>query len=117
MENGGCEYCGYKEAAPSYTATAAQQAQQPVYQSQVIINNQPVQPTGVVMGVSRKNRIVALLLCIFLGTLGAHRFYVGKIGTGILYLFTMGLFGIGWVIDIVLIAVGAFKDQFDLPLK
>ena len=68
-------------------------------------------------GVSKKNKMVALLLCIFLGVLGVHRFYVGKIGTGLLYLFTVGLFGIGWIIDIILIAVGSFKDQFDLPLR
>ncbi len=61
--------------------------------------------------------MVALLLCIFLGEIGAHRFYVGKIGTGILYLLTCGLFGIGWVIDIILIVAGSFKDQFDLPLR
>ena len=48
-----------------------------------------------------KNKWVALILCVFLGYLGAHKFYEGKIGMGILYLFTGGLFGIGWVIDII----------------
>ena len=61
--------------------------------------------------------MAALLLCIFLGEFGIHRFYVGKIGTGILYLFTLGLFGVGWIVDIILIAAGAFRDEFDLPLK
>lgn len=60
---------------------------------------------------SEKNWVVTLLLCIFLGEVGAHRFYVGKIGTGILYLFTAGLFGIGWVVDLILIIVGKFKDK------
>ena len=92
-------------------------AGQPFVQSQVIINNQNIPNSGVVPGVSKKNKMVALLLCIFLGVLGVHRFYVGKIGTGLLYLFTGGLFGIGWIIDIILIAVGSFKDQFDLPLR
>lgn len=50
------------------------------------------------------NKTVALILCIFLGYLGAHKFYEGKIGLGILYLCTFGLFGIGWVIDIIVIA-------------
>ena len=72
---------------------------------------------GIVPGISRKSKTTALLLCIFLGGLGAHRFYVGKGGTGILYLFTAGLFGIGWIIDIIRIATGSFRDEFDLPLR
>lgn len=55
---------------------------------------------------SSNKKIVALILCIFLGYLGVHRFYLKKIGTGILYLFTMGLCGIGWIVDIILIATG-----------
>lgn len=50
-----------------------------------------------------KNKWVSLLLCIF--TLCGHKFYEGKIGMGILYLFTGGLFGIGWIIDIIILAL------------
>lgn len=50
-----------------------------------------------------RNKWVALILCIFLGMFGAHKFYENKIGMGILYLFTAGLFGIGWIIDIIAI--------------
>jgi len=62
-------------------------------------------------GASEKNKITALLLCIFLGGLGVHRFYVGKIGTGVVWLLTGGVFGIGWLVDIIMIAVGKFKDK------
>lgn len=117
MENSSCGYCGYKEENTSNSTTIAPPSGQPVVQPQVIINNQTIPNPVAVPGVSSKNKMVALLLCIFLGGIGAHRFYVGKIGTGILYLLTGGLFGIGWVIDIILIVAGSFKDQFDLPLR
>lgn len=50
-----------------------------------------------------KNKWIALLLCIF--TVCGHKFYEGKVGMGILYLFTIGLFGIGWIIDIITLAM------------
>ena len=55
---------------------------------------------------NQKDKWIALLLCVFLGGLGAHKFYEGKIGLGILYLFTAGLFGIGVLIDFMIILFG-----------
>lgn len=63
---------------------------------------------------SPKSRLVALLLCVFLGSLGIHRFYVGKIGTGVIWLLTLGCFGVGWLVDIILIACGSFSDSAGL---
>ncbi len=62
-------------------------------------------------GVSSKSKITALLLCLFLGAIGGHCFYVGRIGKAILYIFTAGLFGIGVIYDIIMIATGKFKDS------
>ena len=62
-------------------------------------------------GTSDKRILPAMLLCLFLGFLGVHRFYVGKIGTGILELITFGGLGIWVLIDFILIVVGAFKDK------
>jgi hypothetical protein len=60
--------------------------------------------------------LLTLLLAIFLGYLGIHRFYAGKIGTGLLMLFTGGGCGIWWLIDVILIAVGSFTDAQGRPL-
>ncbi len=66
---------------------------------------------------SDKSKVTALLLCLFLGYLGIHRFYVGKIGTGFLYLVTGGLFGIGALVDLIRICVGSFRDNAGSPLR
>ena len=59
---------------------------------------------------TQKSWLVTLLLCLFVGTLGVHRFYVGKIGTGILQLITFGGFGIWTLVDIILIVCKKFTD-------
>tara|TARA_R110000824_G_scaffold44603_4_gene129600 strand:+ start:2067 stop:2276 length:210 start_codon:yes stop_codon:yes gene_type:complete len=66
---------------------------------------------------SEKGFVPTLLLCFFLGVFGVHRFYVGKIGTGILSLLTLGGLGIWATIDLVMIAVGSFKDSQGLVVK
>lgn len=65
----------------------------------------------------RKSKWTAFLLCLCLGYLGAHRFYVGKSGTGLLWLFTFGFSGIGWIIDCIVILCGGFKDKNGQPLE
>ena len=70
--------------------------------------------------ISDRNWLAALLLCILLGMIGLfgiHRFYVGKIGTGILMLITFGGLGIWWIIDIIFLASGIFTDKSGAVLK
>ncbi|HLO77183.1 MAG TPA: TM2 domain-containing protein [Magnetospirillum sp.] len=66
---------------------------------------------------SKKEWLVALLLCFFLGCFGFHRFYVGKVVSGIIQLLTLGGLGIWAFIDFIMIIVGSFKDANGLPLK
>ncbi len=61
--------------------------------------------------ISDKKILPAFLLCLFLGYLGVHRFYVGKIGTGIKWLISGGLFGIGALVDFIMIIIGSFTDN------
>ena len=60
--------------------------------------------------ISQRSRLAALLLCFFLGVFGVHRFYVGKIGTGVAMIFTFGGLGIWVLIDFIMIIVGGFTD-------
>jgi TM2 domain-containing membrane protein YozV len=64
-----------------------------------------------------KKKLTALILCLLLGWAGIHRFYVGKTGTGIIWLLSGGLFGIGWLLDLIFILVGSFRDKAGYPLK
>ncbi|WP_421703248.1 TM2 domain-containing protein [Aliiroseovarius sp.] len=66
---------------------------------------------------SRKEFVPAILLCFFLGGLGVHRFYLGKTGTGILMLLTLGGLGIWTLIDFVRIVIGSMTDKDGLPLR
>ena len=65
---------------------------------------------------SPKSRLVATLLCFFLGWAGAHRFYLGKTGTGVLMLCTLGGFGFWMMADLILIICGVFRDKQGLRL-
>lgn len=60
---------------------------------------------------SDKNRMTTLLLCVFAGFLGLHRFYVGRVGSGVLWCVSLGLLSVGWIYDLVMIATGEFVDD------
>ena len=108
-----CKHCGEKipEDAVLCTHCGRQveeiksQAQQPsivINNDNTNVNTNTNQNGG--MGYGRpKNKWVALALCFFIGFFGAHKFYEGKAGLGVLYIFTGGLFGIGVIVDFITI--------------
>jgi len=67
--------------------------------------------------VSDKGFVPTILLCFFLGAFGIHRFYVGKVGTGILQLLTLGGLGIWTLIDFIIIVTGSFRDGDGMMIK
>lgn len=60
--------------------------------------------------VSKYSRGLAMIFVVLLGWIGVHRFYVGKVGTGVLWLLTGGCLGIGVLVDLIMIACGSFTD-------
>jgi len=109
-----CKHCGGKipEAAVVCTLCGCQveEIKNPEQPSIVINNantntntNTNTNVNAGVYGLRAKNKWVAFLLCLFLGCFGAHKFYEGRTGMGILYLFTVGLFGIGWFVDCIVL--------------
>ena len=60
---------------------------------------------------SRCSRLVAILLVVLLGLVGAHRFYVGRIGSALLMIFTLGGLGIWWLVDIIIVSTGQLADR------
>lgn len=90
-----------KGVPPAQPSNPSQQQQASPGASNVIINNTIGVPLGAMK--TPKSKWTAFLLCFFLGYLGAHKFYEGKIGTGIFYLVTVGFCGIMWVIDTIVL--------------
>lgn len=116
IQNSKCGYCGYEiEIAKENLDRNGIKEGEHYTINNVQVNNYDLNLSRV--NYSTKSKKVALILCLFLGVLGGHNFYVGKIGKGLLYLLTGGLFGIGVIIDLISIIFGSFKDANGLLLK
>lgn len=106
-----CKHCGAKIPEDAVICTACgrqvEEIKSNAEQPNIVINNTNTNANTNVnknmngYGGRAKNKWVALVLCIFLGFFGGHKFYEGKTGMGIIYLFTGGLFGIGVIIDAI----------------
>lgn len=104
-----CQHCGSaidKQCVICPKCGKQVMAIQPPQQPQVVINNANTN-TNIARSSAHsgmrgaKNKWVAFFLCLFLGVFGVHKFYEGKILLGVVYIFTGGLFVIGWVIDLI----------------
>jgi len=103
----------YREAKES-----AGSAQPPINVNVSIINtNTNTNTNNNGTGYIPKSKWTAFFLCLFLGYLGVHRFYVGKTGTGLIWLFTFGFMGFGFFIDLIMILLGGFRDKAGQPLR
>ena len=106
-----CKFCGtIIDADCVVCPSCGKQVEELKYasapQPQVVINNSQSTnraPGPVAYYRKRCDKWAAFFLCFFLGIFGAHKFYEGKPGMGILYLFTVGLLGIGWFVDMIAI--------------
>lgn len=108
-----CNSCGTAVSG----AEAARAGGQPIIVNVSNVNTNQNNAGGYAAGYPYKSRWAAFFLCFFLGTLGIHRFYVGKMGTGIIWLFTLGLGGFGVLIDLIVILIGGFRDKAGYPLR
>ena len=103
-----CKECGQKIAKKAvicpHCGCQVEETQQA--SPQIVINNSNQNTNsnvnaGVPFGAKLKRKWVAFFLCLFLGFFGAHKFYEERIGMGLLYLFTGGLFGFGWFFNLL----------------
>lgn len=120
-----CPYCGAEtryakcEFCDSVIDQSAAETVNEVFQdvtrnvTQNIVQNITINPNTIVEDISRKSKSTTLILCClgFFGLGGIHRFYAGKIGTGLLWFLTAGCFGIGTIIDLVSIIINKFYDS------
>ena len=104
-----CKHCGQQIDKDCVVCPVCGKQVEDLRSSQqpVVINNTNANTNSVDVKMenrgTEKNKWVAFVLCLFLGLVGAHKFYEGKILVGVVYIFTAGLFFVGWIIDLIAI--------------
>ena len=104
-----CKHCGQQIDKDCVVCPVCGKQVEDLKSSQqpVVINNTNANTNSVDVKMenrgTEKNNWVAFVLCLFLGLVGAHKFYEGKILVGVVYIFTAGLFFVGWIIDLIAI--------------
>lgn len=104
-----CKHCGQQIDKDCVVCQVCGKQVEDLKSSQqpVVINNTNANTNSVDVKMenrgTEKNKWVAFVLCLFLGLVGAHKFYEGKILVGVVYIFTAGLFFVGWIIDLIAI--------------
>ena len=103
-----CKHCGKTILKEAVVCVNCGLQVEELKQERIIINNSSSHRYSY----REKNKWIAFALCAFLGGFGGHKFYEGKIGLGILYLFTGGLLGIGMLVDLISLL---FKPTYYIP--
>lgn len=107
-----CKHCGAQIPAVAVICTHCGCQVEDIKKSEqasIVINNANnntnanTNVNGAMFGIYPKNKWVAFFLCLFFGYIGVHKFYEGRTGLGVLYFFTLGLFGFGWLIDCIIL--------------
>lgn len=98
-----CPKCGVRQRAFSPLAGSTPMPYAPL--------TSPAYPLAAITPASERRIVPALLFCILLGVFGAHRFYVGRIATGIAQFLTLGGLGIWWLLDLIMLLTESFKDS------
>jgi len=107
-----CLYCGRKSAEfLAQEETQSQVIEQPRYEEPHFIDRERAEasPETDDHEQIRKRAIIKFVLCLFLGLFGVHYFYEKKFVMGLLYLFTRGLFWIGWIFDCIRLFINMVK--------
>ena len=107
-----CPYCDCEMPNVKRKRAEKEKAAAEAAASRARAESEAPEPAAATFVPFSKRRTITLVLCIFGGFFGLHYFYNGRIARGLVYLFTFGIFYVGWIADIFIILLGRFKDRY-----